>query len=183
LTHQDVIRMFEEAFPNDQITISDPYMAEGLTPRVKVRIDRERDGFYPVATCCTFKCFTCNDEVGAYAKTLSESVIKAMQNALNNIKWTSVMTLNDNDRLTLTDVIPKLATTSPTKQQAKVLDFVAEYWREFDSIPSLRTISQGIGLSSSSAYSVQTHLKELVSKGWLEKVDDGWGKMVWRFPR
>ena len=94
------------------------------------------------------------------------------------------MTLNDNDLITTTGKVPTiLATTNPTKQQAKVLDFIAEYWREYDSIPSLRTISQGIGLSSSSAYSVQTHLKELVSKGWLEKVDDGYGKQVWRFPR
>jgi SOS-response transcriptional repressor LexA len=93
------------------------------------------------------------------------------------------LTLQDNDRLTITKLAPKLSTTNPTERQAKVLDFIAEYWREFDSIPSLRTISQGIGLSSSSAYSVQTHLKELVSKGWLEKVDDGYGKQVWRFPR
>jgi sulfur relay (sulfurtransferase) DsrC/TusE family protein len=77
----------------------------------------------------------------------------------------------------------KLSTTNPTPKQAKVLEFISDYWREFDQFPPLRTIAEGVGDSAKSTHGIRQAMAALESKGWIEHTVDWYGAKVWRFPR
>ncbi len=55
-----------------------------------------------------------------------------------------------------------------TKKQKEVLDFIAEYERDFGYAPSLNEIKEAVG--SSAVSTIHEHISNLITKGFLKRI-------------
>lgn len=68
-----------------------------------------------------------------------------------------------------------------TDKQAEVMDFIRDYFSQYDNFPSTRQITRAFGWGSQSA-SVG-HLRALAAKGHIQQVKLKDQRAFYRFPR